>query len=160
MVARQPRIPEPSVFSTPLQQKREGRPLFAEHNGVPVHPDVPQAQEHERGGIVRRDGSRSRKLEQTTNVGLRRQLDANLVPESPHVLFFLNFFFLIFKMLFQNFWKKGSIVPDLHLSMPNVLVHTKVWSRAGSLSSLLEHDRLRAGVVLGACLGSRHTTLT
>jgi hypothetical protein len=68
MVARQPHSLGPSVFSAPLQQEREGRPLLAEHDGVPVLPDVPQAQEQERGGVVRQDGSRRHKLEQATDV--------------------------------------------------------------------------------------------
>jgi hypothetical protein len=67
-----------------LQKKREGRLLLAEHHGVPVFPGVPQAQEHERSSVVRWDGGGSRELEQTTDVGLGRQLDANLVPEAPH----------------------------------------------------------------------------
>jgi hypothetical protein len=49
-------------------------------------PDIPQAQEHEGSSVVRRDGDGSRELEQTADVGLGRQLDANLVPETPREL--------------------------------------------------------------------------
>jgi hypothetical protein len=72
-----------SVIAAPLQKEREGRLLLAKHHGVPMLPDIPQTQEHERSSVVRRDGNGNRELEQTTDVGLGWQLDANLVPETP-----------------------------------------------------------------------------
>ena len=54
----EPDFPQASSILTHLEKERQTGALFPEGNGVPMQPEVPAAEQEERGRRLRRNGSR------------------------------------------------------------------------------------------------------
>lgn len=79
---RKPDTPEVSFISAAFEQEKKAGVLITENNGIPMFPNIPEAQQDEGGRRLARNSSRNAVGMELADVGIRREAEADGRPET------------------------------------------------------------------------------